>query len=347
MLNPCNKAELKFVLGQEIGKAGHNSTVFRSTDQQLDAEIAIKRIEKATFSSADAFFNESRALYASAHPHVIQIHYACYDADYIYLAMPFYPKGSLGTLISRRYLTVREIVTFGCHILSALHNIHSKGLIHFDVKPDNVLFSNRCEALLSDFGLAKQMNYSGLAQQDEHYFKMLPPEATSGDRFTRTFDIYQFGLTLYQMCNGSRSFRDHFDSYGAGAYFDRKKFLDDLRLGTFPNRESFMPHIPVRLRRIVAKCIAPNPAARYQSALEVANWLAEIEGENLDWQFTEAAGSRFWTKNKAGTLCELIVRPDGATECFKTVGAGKRRRFTEGCTPKMTDTNIRTFLGAH
>ncbi len=91
---------------------------------------------------------------SSAHPNVVQIHYACYDADRIYLAMPYYRKGSVTSLITDKYMTVREIVTVGCQVLSGLHNIHSKGLIHFDVKPDNILLSDRGEALLSDFGLA-------------------------------------------------------------------------------------------------------------------------------------------------------------------------------------------------
>ena len=136
---------------------------------QLDAEIVVKQIPKAKIASTANFFDESKALYASAHPNVVQIHYACEDTDSVYLAMPYYRKGSVTGLITGKNMTVREIVTVGCQILSGLHNIHSKGLIHFDVKPDNILLSDRQEALLSDFGLAKQMNLSGVAFQDRLY----------------------------------------------------------------------------------------------------------------------------------------------------------------------------------
>ena len=103
-------------------------------------------------------------------------------------------------LMAAQRPTVREIVTLGCNILSALHDIHSKGLIHFDVKPDNVLLSERGEGLLSDFGLAKQIS-DRIALQDRLYNKMIPPEATrGGDRFDRTFDIYQFGLGIFTVC---------------------------------------------------------------------------------------------------------------------------------------------------
>src|SRR6266481_6240831 len=148
MFKPYNKAEITFDLIKEIGLTGRNSRMFVAKDHQLDAEIVIKQIAKARVASPANFFDESKSLYTSAHPNVVQIHYACYDADSIYLAMPYYRKGSVTSLITDKYMTVREIVTVGCQVLSGLHNIHSKGLIHFDVKPDNILLSDRGEALL-------------------------------------------------------------------------------------------------------------------------------------------------------------------------------------------------------
>jgi serine/threonine protein kinase len=103
----------------------------------------MKQIAKADLDSPGNFFDEASALYASAHPNVVQIHYACEDTDSIYLAMPYYRRGSVSGLVTGRHMTVREIVTIGCQVISGLHNIHSKGLIHFDVKPDNILLSDR------------------------------------------------------------------------------------------------------------------------------------------------------------------------------------------------------------
>jgi serine/threonine protein kinase len=180
MFKPYNKAEVTFDLVREIGTDGQNSRTFVAADHQLNAEIVIKQIAKATLASPTNFFDESKALYASAHPNVVQIHYACEDADSIYLAMPYYRRGSVKGLITNKHMTVREIVTVGCQMLSGLHNIHSKGLIHFDVKPDNVLLSDRGEALLSDFGLAKQMDLAGLAAQDRFYFKTIPASHDHG-----------------------------------------------------------------------------------------------------------------------------------------------------------------------
>ena len=98
--------------------------------------------------------------------------------------MPFYPKGSLNKIIDSRFLTVREIISLGTNFLSGLHNIHSKRLIHFDIKPDNILISERNEAHLTDFGLAKKAAFDG-AEQDRVYGRMAPPEYfEKGDKYT-------------------------------------------------------------------------------------------------------------------------------------------------------------------
>ena len=347
MLKPYNRAEITFDLIREIGQVGRNSQTYIAHDHQLDAEIVTKQISKANLDSPENFFDESKALYASAHPNVVQIHYACEDPDCIYLAMPYYRRGSVTSLINNRYMTVREIVAIGCQVVSALHNIHSKGLIHFDVKPDNILLSDRGEALLSDFGLAKYMNLMGRAGQDRLYYKTVPPEAIGRDQFERSFDIYQLGLTLYRMSNGDALFYNQLNAYGIDDNFDRDRFRYDLRNGRFPNRDAFLSHIPTRLRTIIKTCLEPTATDRYRSAIEVANEMADIDGPTLDWRFTDAADRRSWMKNESGTVLEFYANADESTECFKTVGGGHRRRVGEGCTPRMTERQIRSFLDTH
>jgi len=113
MLKPYQKAELTFDILKEIGQDGRNSRTYVTRDHQLNAEIVTKQIQKDSLSSTAEFFAESQALYASAHPHVVQIHYACYDDDHVYVAMPYYQNGSIKDLITGRHMTVREIVSLG------------------------------------------------------------------------------------------------------------------------------------------------------------------------------------------------------------------------------------------
>ena len=120
-----------------------------------------------------------------------------------------------------------------------------------------------------------------------------------------------------------------------------------MRNGDFPDRNLFSAHIPQRLRTLIRKCLEVDPANRYQSTIDVANDLAAVEGEVFDWRFSVNGDTRRWEKNEKGTLLEFSASANGATECFKTVGAGERRRVTEGCKAKMTERDIRTFLGDH
>ena len=347
MLKPYQKAELTFDLLKEIGQEGKNSRTFLVRDHQLDAEIVMKQIDKAKLSSPAEFFSESQALYMSSHPNVVQVHYACFDADHIYVAMPYYDRGSLRALMAKGFLTVRQIVTFGIQILTGLHNIHSKKLIHFDVKPDNVLLSPRGEALLSDFGQAKQMNFSGIAAQDRFYGKMIPPEGTSTDHFDRTFDIYQLGLTLYRMCNGDEVFYAQFAKYGPATAFDRDQFRFDLRNGRFPDRKFFHPHIPAALRKVVRKCLETDPTQRFRSAIDVANALAAIDGNSLDWQYKPTAGKKLWTKNENGTIYELALSPDQSTVCHKSVNGGAARRVGAMCMANASERDLQKMLAAY
>jgi eukaryotic-like serine/threonine-protein kinase len=347
MFKPYNKAQVTFDLVEEIGQEGNNSKTYTAFDHQLNAEIVIKQISKASLHSSAEFFSESKSLYASAHPNVVQVHYACEDGDSIFIAMPYYRDGSVQRLMDIRYLKVREIVNVGCQVLSALHNIHSKRLIHFDVKPDNILLSPRSDALLSDFGLAKQTNFSGIAYQDRFYLKSTPPEAMVGDQFDLRFDIYQFGVTLYRMCNGNAAFLAQFAAYGPPNHFDRDAFRFDVRNGRFPDRAAFKAHIPEKLRKIIKRCIEPSPTARFPSALDVANALADVDDGCLDWSFSESPASRVWVKNEGGTILEFTAFSDARTECFKTTASGQRRRFGEGCRATATEREIRNFLRDH
>ena len=345
MFSPLTTAQVSFKFKSEIGAEGKNSKTYIAHDHQLDADIVIKQIDKATIEHRDTYFEESRKLYASAHPNVVQVHYACEGDDHVFVAMPHYANGSLKGLLSKRHLTVREVVNFGCQIAAGLHNIHSKGLIHFDLKVDNVLLSDRSEALISDFGLAKAQDAFGQASPDQIYTPIVPPEAFAKNEFDRRFDIYQFGMTLYVMCNGVSCLKDQLGMFvAADGSTDGAGFAAAIEKGSFPDRKAFLPHIPPRLRKIVNKCLEVKPDDRYQSALEVANDLAVVDG-CLDWQYAVDGAGRTWSRDVDGAAYMLTVTPSGKTELTKSINGGKAKRQTAGCHPKLTDAAITLLLG--
>lgn len=348
MLNPCHVAQVAFVLGAEIGVEGKNSKVFVAHDPQLDAELVVKKIAKARLADPDNYFSESRLLYKSAHSNVLPVHYACFDDDHIYVVMPRMSNGSLKGILAARMLTVREVVVFATQFLSGLHHVHSKKLIHFDVKPDNILISDRGEALLSDFGLAKQMEFGGHAGQDRMYGKMTPPEwFTDQYALTTRADIYQAGLTLFRMCAGDAEFYRQFSSFLEHGVVNRDEFRHAVLNAQFPDTDALPQHIPNRLKTTITKCLKTDPRRRFSSVIEIVNELAAIEGEILDWAYQITADGREWSKDDGDAVFRLLVGADGSSLATRAGAGGAVRRINAYCLESITATQIRRFLTEH
>jgi len=279
------KKELNFDEIREIGQEGKNSTVYLAKDLQLDANIVVKRISKASLPLNSDFFKEAKILYASSHPFVIKVIYGCFDEENVYLAMPFYKNGSLKKLIDSRFLTIREVIRYSIQFLSGLHNIHSKGLIHFDIKPDNILISDSNEALLSDFGLAKYLN-----QIDNEapfvYGKHVPPEILNGQNPSISSDIFMAGLTLYRLINGNVNFDSQIREHNGD-------LPNAILNGIFPDRNKYLAHVPYKLIKVIKKAIDPNPPDRYTSVLDLINEISSVDN-NLDWKFSESPNNKKW-----------------------------------------------------
>lgn len=346
MFKPFRTANIDLEFIREIGQNGKNSVTHIVNDPQMKAEIVVKTIEKSAFPSVDNYFSEAQALYSSAHPHVAQIQYACYDDENVYIAMPYYKNGSIKELITGKLITVRECITLSTQILSALHNIHSKQLIHFDIKPDNILLSSRNEALLTDFGLAKHTNQFGNATPDKIYGRMFPPEVFSTNpKFDKKFDIYQFGLTLYRMVNGNDNFYSQFQKYNSTGSFDHQSYQADIISGKFPDRKYYLPHIPKSLRNVIGKCLKVNPNDRYNSALEVINALSGIDGAQLDWHLEVVNSQRIWKKIVDGVTYQITADAANTTTGTRTPAAGAPRKKSEWCKVGASEEELYKMLG--
>lgn len=296
---------------KEIGQEGKNSKVYLVHDHQLEGELVIKEIPKSQFGTPDEYFKEARIMYAQKHENVVEVHYAGMDADNIYIAMPFYANGSMKHLISNNhFLTIHQVLRYATQFLTGLNHIHSRGLLHLDIKPDNIMLSNTDVALLSDFGLAKYTDVYGLADQTFAYsMHRAPEQMLTGIRQSRLTDIYQVGVTLYRMVNGNEFF------YGQTKRIASKADFQNLVIkGKFPDRNAYQEHVPKKMRRIINKCITPDPIKRYDNALELLNDLSSVS-ENLDYQLHFiAANTKEWTKLQNGLEVKIQCGFDG--KCF-------------------------------
>jgi serine/threonine protein kinase len=177
------------------------------------------------------------------------------------------------------------------------------------------------------------------------YFKMRPPEAYATSDFTTAFDIYQFGLTLYRMCCGNIIFDEQFARFGSTpSSFDRDRFKFAVSNGQFPDRDAFEDHIPDRLRRLIRKCLMPDPADRFRAAIDISNELAQVE-DRLDWQFEKQDATRVWTKNIDSRIYRIEVDVHNTALAEKTTESGRTSRITEYCKPRITKREIQRFLG--
>lgn len=335
-------AELNFETIREIGQEGRNSKVYLAHDKQLDGEIVVKIVPKSKLPNASEFYREAKILYASSHPYVVRVNYGCADNDNIYVAMPYYQNGSLKKLIDTRFLSIREVLRYSIQFLSGLNNIHSKGLLHFDIKPDNILISNSNEALLSDFGLSKAMDNFGFANPDGVYPKQVPPETFGSTQKTFHFDIYLAGLTIYRLLNGN----EHY--YHQLNYRTQQEYVDAIIAGNFPSRTSYLPHIPLKLQRIVNKALSVNIMNRHQSVLELINELSAVD-ENLDWVYSKARITVTWAKTQNGKTYEVILNDSDPSnqriETYKTmIQSGRRTKVTSHCHNNLTSSNVSSRL---
>jgi eukaryotic-like serine/threonine-protein kinase len=325
---------------REIGQEGRNSSVYTIHDANLDATLAIKEVRKDSGYFHPSYFEEAQILYKSAHPNVVQVMYACEDDENVYVATPFYENGSLKSFMANRFLTVREIIKFSCQFLNGLHNIHSKGLYHFDIKPDNILLSARYEALLSDFGQSREINEHGLAQQPKQYNKIVAPEFFGNNYLDSRSDIYQAGLTLYHMCVGTVEFDSQIARYATVRDLGQAK-----RTESFPDFGRYPLHIPQKLQRVIRKSLRANPQDRYHSVLDMVNALADIDGPVLDWQYSVDHGTRNWHQiTEDGYVKKLSVCPASTSVAHKYRDGAAERRVTAYCSNSITEQQIVEFL---
>ncbi len=297
-----HEAYIRFQKIKRIGKEGYNSMVFIAKDLQLNTEIAVKQIPIEYFDSASTYYNEASLLQMSRHPHIVSVKYAGRDKDYVYIAMPLYKKGSLERILNNEHLTVRQAVSYAFDFLLGINYLHRHNIIHLDIKPANILISNSGEALISDFGLAKSLNEKKI-RLDNYYAIQMPPEIYDKDqKLSFQTDIFQIGMTLYRMVNGNRVLKSQFRKYVSDeqGYYKKELLIKAIREGKYPKRDTYLPHVPRKLRSVINKCLSTNPEKRYRSVAELMNNLARVI-EQPDIVYTYKLGKhnkQFWQIEK-------------------------------------------------
>jgi Tol biopolymer transport system component len=244
--------------------AGGMGEVYRARDTRLDRTVAIKVLPAGARDRPDLrarFEREARAVSALSHPHICVLHDVGRQDQTDYLVMEYLEGETLSARIARGPLPQDEALRYAVQIAQALAHAHQNGVFHRDLKPGNVMLT-KSGAKLLDFGLAKtaavssdvtQLTASGTIVGTVQY---MSPEQLEGKDSGAAADLFAFGAVLYEMLTGQKAFGGPTQASVIAGILERQP----------PELQA----LPEHLRRILAACLAKDPADRWQSARDLS-----------------------------------------------------------------------------
>ncbi|HEX6106438.1 MAG TPA: protein kinase [Gemmatimonadales bacterium] len=262
---------------EELGRGGM-AMVYRARDRHLEREVAIKVLPfSLAFDSefVERFQREARTAAQLEHPNIIPIYRVGRAGRVIYFVMKFLRGGSLSTVLAeRKRLTPPEIRRLLLEAGSALGYAAQRGIVHRDIKPDNIMFDEFGQCLLTDFGIAKaasgqKLTGTGMSIGTPHY---MSPEQARAQAIDGRSDIYSLGVVAYQALAGGVPY-DGEDSFSIG-YKHITEPVPTPQLITADER---------RLFEVIKRMLMKDPNDRFQSCEEL---VASIQGQPI-----AAAGS--------------------------------------------------------
>jgi len=261
---------------------GGMSRVFVAVDRNLGRQIIVKVLSADVGAelSVDRFRREIHLAAKLQHPHIVPLLSAGEVNGAPYFTMPFVEGESLRAKLSRvGELSIREAVRILREVASALSYAHRHGVVHRDIKPDNVMLTDEF-ALVTDFGVAKALTESskapgvatltGLGVTLGTPAYMAPEQATADPSIDHRADIYAFGVMAYEMLSGSLPFaRRSTQAMLAAHAIERPEPIEQRR-----------PAVPHALAAMVMRCLEKHPADRPQSAAELLPTLDSVHTEH-------------------------------------------------------------------
>lgn len=307
-------------LHEKLG-AGGMGVVYKAEDLRLGRMVALKFLPEDATKQAHAlerFKREARAASALDHPNICTIYEIDEDDGHPFIAMQLLEGLTLRDRIGNQSVPLAALLDWALQITDALATAHAKGIIHRDIKPANVFITERGQAKILDFGLAKltgtalssseqmtmsstgPLTHTGAAIGTVAY---MSPEQARGEVLDARTDLFSFGVMLYEMATGKQAFSGPTWAVTVHAI-----------LGQAPmSLNESMPGLPQRLQEIIDKCLIKNRELRYQHATEIHRDLLQLKkdyesGKKL--KSTQTAAK--WTPRRklqigAGAVVLLVI----------------------------------------
>lgn len=246
---------------------GAMGRVYKAFDKDLERAVAIKVVRPGMMAESDALKRFKQELLLASkvsHKNILRIHDLGEVGETKFISMAFVEGSDLNKIIVQQNpLPFERIQSFAEQLADALAAAHSEGVIHRDLKPQNILVATDDHLYVSDFGLAKSFEKDAIGMTRTGVFLGTPlymsPEQVEGKPADQRSDLYSYGLILYEMATGAVPFT------GDSTF----KVMYD-RLKTRPKNPRIQnPQIPAWFDRIVMRCLEKDPKDRYQSADEI------------------------------------------------------------------------------
>lgn len=259
-------------LENKLGEGGA-AIIYRAYQPSMDRYVAIKvlkvELTEQDQTFVERFTREARTIAQLQHPHILPVIDFGQTDSHVYLVMVLMERGTLRQYLREHApLRLEEASFLLTQIASALDRAHARGIIHRDLKPENILMDEDRNLYLTDFGLARimenarRLTATGLVMGTPHY---IAPEQAKGDPADVRSDTYALGVMLYEMLTGELPFKA---DTGYGLIF---KHINEPP----PAPRTLQPDLPPAVEAIILKALSKSPAERYQSAMELAEALAQ------------------------------------------------------------------------
>lgn len=296
--------------------AGGMGEVYLAEDKRLNRKVALKFLPAKLVQDELAkrrLLREAQAAARLDHPNICSIHEAEEENGRSFIVMQYIEGETLATRIQRQPLELQESLEIAAQIADALAEAHSHGIIHRDIKPQNIMITTRGQAKVMDFGLVKVISEGGAVVSEADTQSQLSesgtilgtvpymsPEQVRGEVLDARSDIFSFGCVLYEMISARQPFLGDSKATTISAILTQ----EPLPLARYSRK------IPPELERIVSKALAKAKEERYQTTKDLLIDLKKLKNR-LQLESTAAAGSTasFFVSRVTGRKLAVLAVP--------------------------------------